>query len=124
MGNQKQGDRSSLTRREFLRLASVAGAGVVAAACAPAPPTAAPEATEAVEDVPELLKAQGTLLEATILAVEAEIAGLRRELASYEAQAKYFTLQVDQALRVQAANEKADKLWPATIKERRLEEAN
>ena len=47
MGNQKQGDRSRLSRREFLRMAGVAGAGVVAAACAPATPTAAPQATEA-----------------------------------------------------------------------------
>jgi multiple sugar transport system substrate-binding protein len=49
MGNQKQGDRSRLSRREFLRMAGVAGVGVVAAACAPATPTAAPEATEAAQ---------------------------------------------------------------------------
>jgi multiple sugar transport system substrate-binding protein len=49
MGKEKRRDGRSLSRREFLRIAGLAGAGVVAAACAPAPTTEAPKATEAAK---------------------------------------------------------------------------
>ncbi len=72
---------------------------------------------------PELINAQKILLQATILATEAEIAALRRELPSYEARRKLLALRVDRALRIQAAREKAVRVWQEKVTARRRKEA-
>ncbi len=62
---------SSLTRREFLRVAGVAGAGSILAACAPSAPTSAPEApttAPAVEPPSGPAEVSGKYTEAPALA--------------------------------------------------------
>jgi multiple sugar transport system substrate-binding protein len=59
--------RSNMTRREFMRLAGIAGSAALMGACVPVQPTAAPEATQAPAAAPTAEPAAGMKYEGVVL---------------------------------------------------------